>query len=34
MKDDRKPNLYEGNKIGKFKLGDARQNKLLKKKER
>jgi hypothetical protein len=34
MKDDRKPSLYEGNKIGKFKLGDVRQNKLFQKRKK
>jgi hypothetical protein len=34
MKDDRKPNLIKGNKIGKFKLGDVRQNKLFQKRKK
>ena len=33
MKDDRKPNLNEGNKNKKIKLGDIRQNKLFQKRK-
>ena len=34
MKDDRKPNLNKVNKIGNFKLGDVKQNKLFQKKKK
>ena len=34
MKDDRKPNLIKGNKIGNFKLGDIRQNNLFQKRKK